>query len=118
MEITRRSFIATGTVAAAGVALTSPAEAVQKLGKAKARHIIYRLSVRGRRASNIAKVFCANLRFKTKDAARRHPRPHPAIHARIVPLDVSANEFHRLFIARHSHVADLRELRGFRVVGR
>jgi hypothetical protein len=117
MEISRRSFIATGTVAAAGVALASPADALQKLSKAKARHVIYRLSVRGRRTSNLAKVWCANLRFKTKDAARRHPRPHPKIHARIIPLDVSANEYHRLFIASHTHVADLRELRGFRVVG-
>lgn len=117
MKIARRSFIATGTAAVAGVAMASPADALQKLSKAKATHVIYRLSVRGRRASNIAKVFCANLRFKTKDAARRHPRPHPGINARIVPLDVSTNEFHRLFIADHVHVADLRELRGFRVIG-
>jgi hypothetical protein len=34
-----------------------------------------------------------------------------------VSLDVSATEFHRLFIARHSLVADLRELRDLRVVG-
>ena len=128
MKVTRRSFIAASAVAAAGVALPSAADAdafqnvpavaaaARKPPKAKP-HVIYRLSVRGRRASNIAKVYCANLRFKNKNAARKHPRPHRGIHAKNVPLDVSKNEFHRLFVARHESVADLRELRGFKVVG-
>ena len=131
MAITRRRFIAAGSAAAAGVALTSPLGAFQKVSTASAAKApqkrskgqgkglkMYRLSVRGRRQSNIAKRHCANLRFKTKDAARRHPLPHPGIHAKIVPLDVSAIEFHRLFIARNSHVADLRELGGFKRNGR
>jgi hypothetical protein len=126
MKVTRRSFIAAGAVGAAGLALPSAADAFQNVPGIAAvpkkprklrSHVIYRLSVRGRRASNMAKAYCANLRFKTKKAARTHPRPHRGINARIVPLDVSTNEFHRLFVARHASVADLRELRGFIVVG-
>lgn len=132
MAITRRRFIAASSAAAAGVALTSPLDAFQKAStastsakapqkpvKGKGKGLkMYRLSVRGRRQSNIAKRVCANLRFKTKDAARRHPLPHPGIHAKIVPLDVSASEFHRLFIARNSHAADLREVGGAKAIGR
>ena len=131
MKTTRRSFIAAGSAAAAGVALASPADALQKLakpasapqnvpkGKAKAKGLkMYRLSVRGRRAcSNLSKRLFANLRFQTKAAARNYPLPHPGIHAKIVPLDVSANEFHRLFVATHNQVADLSKLQGFKVVG-
>jgi hypothetical protein len=34
-----------------------------------------------------------------------------------VPLTVSVNEYHRLFVSRHSLIADLRTLRNIKVVG-
>ena len=37
--------------------------------------------------------------------------------SRIVPLTVNINEYHRLFVSRHSQVADLRTLRNIKVVG-
>ena len=116
MEITRRSFIAAGTTAVAGVALASPADALSASNARGKR--IYRLSIRGRRTSNLAKVHCANFRFKTIAAARHHHLPHPGINAKIVPVDISATEYHRLFISRHSDVADLRELHDVRVIGK
>ena len=117
MQITRRSFIAAGTAAAAGVALASPADAVENVFKARGKRI-YRLSIHGRRVSNLAKIHCANFRFKTYHAAHHHHLPHPGINAKIVPVDISATEYHRLFISRHSDVADLRELHDVRVIGK
>ena len=112
MTLTRRAFIAAGSVAAVGAALASPVTAFAKPGgNFKDNHTIYRFSVRGRRASRAAKVFCANFRFKTKEAAKTYPLPHPGINARIVGVVVSGDEFRRLFISRHSFVADLRLFR-------
>ena len=115
MRVNRREFMAAGTAVA--VTALSPLAAGAAPTKASAHRTIYRLSVRGRRASRAAKAFCGNMRFKTKHAAQTHPRPHPGINARIVPIDVSINEFHRLFIGSHTQAADLRQLRFLKVVG-
>jgi hypothetical protein len=48
------------------------------------------------------------MRFRTRRAADRN-RAHPGDHAKIVPLTVSIEEFHRLF-HRGRHVVDLRTL--------
>jgi hypothetical protein len=127
MKLTRRRFIVTGSLVAAGAALGGSADAAAgspKKGKHKRRgpksrsghHTIFRLSVRGRRASQAAKRFCANFRFKTKNAAARYPRPHPRINARTVSLVVSGDELFRLF-GRNGQVADLRQLHNVTVVG-
>lgn len=114
MRVNRREFIA----ASGAVALTALAPVAGSAAptKAQAHRTIYRLSVRGRRTSRCAKAFCANMRFKTKHAAQTHPLPHPGINARIVPVEVSINEFHRLF-SGHDHAVDLRQLRGLKIVG-
>jgi hypothetical protein len=115
MRVNRREFI----VASGAVAVTalSPLPASTAPTKANAQRIIFRLSVRGRRTSRAAKAFCANMRFKTKHVAQTYPLPHPGINARVVPVPVSINEFHRLFIGGHTHIADLRQLRGLKVIG-
>lgn len=115
MRVNRREFIA-ASGAAAAVAL-SPLPVSAAPTKAQAHRTIYRLSVRGRRTSRAAKSFCANMRFKTKQAAATWPRPHPGINARIVPVGVSIDEFHLFFIAAHRHAVDLRSLRGLKVIG-
>jgi hypothetical protein len=124
MFVDRRAFLAAGTAAAAGALFAAPA-AAQKPGATpvppaavdpKGRRKIYRLSLRGRRGSRFAKRYNANMRFATKEMADRH-RAFPGDRSRTVPLTVSVNEYHRLFVNRHSLVADLRTLRGITVVG-
>lgn len=115
MSYNRREFLAAGGVVAVA-ALASPVEALP-LSRARARMTIYRFSVRGRRASRAAKAFCANLRFKTKHAALTYPPPHPGFTGRLVGIPVNLNEFHRLFVSRHEHVADLRHLTHIRFFG-
>lgn len=118
MNCTRRTFLIAGSVAAAGtLAVTPEAAAVAAAFDPNGARRIYRFSVRGRRASRAAKAFCANMRFKTKDAALKYPPPHGGFNGRLVAVDVSKNEFHRLFVSRHSHVADLRALRNVQITG-
>lgn len=115
MAYNRREFLAAGGVVAVA-ALASQAEALPLSG-ARATLTIYRFSARGRRASRAAKAFCANLRFKTKHAALTYPPPHPRFNGRLVGIPVNLNEFHRLFVSRHEHVADLRHLRNVTIIG-
>ena len=133
MVVNRRAFLAAGTAAAAGA--LAPSDAFggrlffawpdQKPGPRpippaaldpRGRRTIYRLSLRGRRGSRFAKRYNANMRFATKEMADKH-RAFPGDRSRIVPLTVNINEYHRLFVSRHSQVADLRTLRNIKVVG-
>ena len=116
MDCSRRTFLVASGVAAAG-AVTLTTDALGATFDPKRARRIYRFTVRGRRASRAAKAFCANFRFKTKHAALTHTWPHAGVNARLVTIDVSKNEFHRLFISRHSDVADLRQLRHVAIVG-
>jgi hypothetical protein len=72
---------------------------------------VYRLSCRGRRCSQFAKIYAANLRFRTKKAAERHP-PHPGHHTRIVSIIVSEEQYFVWFPRgkRPRNIVDLREL--------
>jgi hypothetical protein len=70
---------------------------------------IYRCSVRGRRASQATKNYCANLRFKNFGTAFTHMPPHGA-NVRIVQIDVSKQEYFRLFVRRRARAVDLRKL--------
>jgi hypothetical protein len=119
MLVNRRAFLAAGSTAAAGALVTTPAVAQRVGGLAKpgypppdvdpkGRRTIYRLSLRGRRGSRFAKRYNANMRFATKAAV---VRAHPGDHSRIVPLTISIEEYHRLFVSRHSLVADLSQLK-------
>ena len=78
----------------------------------KRRRTIYRLSNRGS-VSDAVREHNANMRFATRDAARRH-RAHPLDLSRIVAFRVSVEEYHRLFRERDSDVADLRHLKHIR----
>jgi hypothetical protein len=83
-------------------------------------HTIYRLSCRGRRGSQAAKLHNANLRFASPEVAELH-RAHPGDTYRIVALIVSHAEYKRLFFRRRLRggfrrqvfvpVADLRHLK-------
>lgn len=77
--------------------------------------MIFRLSLRGRHGSRAARRHNANMRFRTREAANRH-RAHPGDRSRIVPLTISVEDFHRLFVSQHTHVADLRKVGGLRAV--
>lgn len=113
-RISRRQFLfASGAVAASS--LTSRPAVAEPPG-AEGPCIIYRLSLRGRRGSRAAKAHNANLRFATQAAADAN-RAHPGDHSRIVPLDVSGDEYRRLFADRNSLMADLRRLGGPVLVG-
>jgi hypothetical protein len=92
MAVTRRQVLVAGGALALGALAGSPSQAARKLRP----RIIYRLSCRGRRASPAVKIWNANLRFRSRAAARRH-RKHPGDTSRIVPLTVSGAEFARLF---------------------
>jgi len=124
MFVNRRAFLAAGA-AAAGALVHTPAAAQKPVVQAKpgipppnpppannpkGRRKIYRLSLRGRRGSRFAKRYNANMRFATKEVAERH-RAHPGDHSRVVPLTVSIEEYQRLFVKRHSLIADLSKLR-------
>lgn len=71
---------------------------------------MYRCSVRGRRASQAMKSWCANLRFANYGTALIRSRQRPDGRVRIVKLDVSMDEYFRLFVSRRSRAVDLRQL--------
>ena len=116
LELTRRKFLAVaGTLAAGALAPRRTAAAAAPQGLPGPVQI-FRLSVRGRRGSNAAKLHNANMVFATETAADQH-RAHPGDLSRIVAIVVSADEFDRLFTSRNTDVADLRKLKGPVLVG-
>jgi hypothetical protein len=116
-QLTRREFLVIGGTIAAGTFAVGPASALSSAQGAPAGpHVIYRLSLRGRRGSKSAKIWNANLRFATMLAANQN-RAHPGDNSRIVQIVVSADEYDRLFTSRNSEVADLRSVGGPVLVG-
>jgi hypothetical protein len=108
MSLTRRELLAMAGAAAAGLCVAGPAEAVPPPHPPpQGRHVVYRRSSHGRRASRAVKIRNANLRYKTKHAA--DDPAHPGDTSRIVPLDVSQATF-RLWFGPGAHVIDLRKL--------
>jgi hypothetical protein len=110
---TRREFLALGGAFVVG-AVSHLEVAAQPLSKKKPSpklRLVYRLSCRGRRCSQFAKIYAANLRFRTKKAAERHP-PHPGHHTRIVSIIVSEEQYFVWFPRdqRPRNIVDLREL--------
>jgi hypothetical protein len=120
MFVNRRAFLAAGA-AAAGALVATPAAEQKPAGQAKpgippppkndpkGRRKIFRLSLRGRRGSQFAKRYNANMRFATKEVADRN-RAHKGDHSRVVPLTVSIEEYQRLFVKPHTQIVDLRKL--------
>lgn len=85
--------------------------------KRRNQRVIYRYSVHGRRASRAAKAYCANLRFRTSEAALEHPKPHKGFNGKLVEVVVTSAEYQFLFTTRHSDVADRRQLRNIKLSG-
>ena len=116
MRVNRREFL----VAGGAVALTalSAASLEGAPDRRKSQRVIYRFSVRGRRASRAAKAFCANLRFRTAKAAESHPKPHAGFNGRLVEVVVTSAEYQFLFTTRQpADVVDLRHLRNVKIIG-
>jgi hypothetical protein len=107
MSWSRRELL----VASGAVALTAlTAGRLEGAPKRRNQQVIYRYSVRGRRASRAAKAFCANLRFKTIRAADAHQKPHLGFNGRLVGVVVTTAEYQSLFVG-HADVADIRQLK-------
>ena len=68
---------------------------------------VYRLSLRGRRGSNAAKIHNANKLFLTPEAADMN-RAHPGDNSRIVSEILSESRFNELFKGGTLEVVDLR----------
>jgi hypothetical protein len=115
MNWNRREFLAVG----GALALTALSGGLLEgaSDKPKKQQVIYRYSVRGRRASRAAKAFCANLRFRTTKAAQAHPKPYVGFNGRLVEVVVTSAEYEFLFKSRHADVADLRHLRNIKMIG-
>ena len=70
---------------------------------------MYRLSARGKRASNAAKANAANKLFATQAAAEAG-RAHPGDRSVVVPLDVSPATWDQLFLGGARLTVDQRSL--------
>lgn len=111
MSLTRRDVIAMAAGAVAALWGGGPAWALPPNPAPNGRHVVYRRSSRGRRASQAVKIRNANLRYKTKHAA--DDPAHPGDTSFVVPLDVSQATF-KLWFGRGAHVVDLRNLKAAR----
>jgi hypothetical protein len=110
--MTRRDLIAMATGVVATLWGGAPAWAKPKPDpRPHGRHVVYRRSSRGRRASQAVKIRNANLRYKTKHAA--DDPAHPGDTSHVVPLDVSQATF-KLWFGHGAHVVDLRTLKAAR----
>ena len=122
MNWNRREFlVAAGAIAftplTAGRLEGAPDKQKNHPDKRKNQRVIYRYSVHGRRSSRAAKAFCANLRFRTKEAAAKYPKPHKGFNGRLVEVVVMSAEYQFLFTTRHADVADRRQLRNLKMSG-
>jgi hypothetical protein len=119
-QLTRREFLIIGGTVAAGTLTAGPFAAVPAQqapqGLPGGVRTAFKLSVRGRRGSNAAKLHNANWVFATFEAADQH-RAHPGDHSRVVEIPVSADEFDRLFTSRNRDMADLRQIGGPTLLG-
>ena len=96
IRMTRRLFLALSG-AVASVAFVGCNSSSSGGGDSRDSGVdIYRLSSRGRRTSNAAKLHNANKRFATEQAAREN-RAHPGDTSRVVMVRVSDAEFRRMF---------------------
>ena len=109
--LTRRQFLGVCTIAAALATLpilpgcgggSSSTDEAQGL-------FVYRLSSRGKRASEASKKHNANMLFATPEAADAN-RAHPGDRSRIVRVNISPSNFDRLFLIPGRDVVDLRKV--------
>lgn len=103
-DITRREFlILSGAVTAAALFTVRCDGGGNTGGEATA----FKLSLRGRRGSNAAKIHNANFLFATPEAADAN-RAHLGDNSRIVSVSISRARFNQLFNNGNAAVADLR----------
>lgn len=92
-DITRREFlILSGAVTTAALFTVRCDSGGNTGGDATA----FKLSLRGRRGSNAAKIHNANFLFATTEAADSN-RAHPGDNSRIVPVSIGRERFNQLF---------------------
>lgn len=115
MNWNRREFLVAGGTFALTALTAGRLDAAPD--KRKNQRVIYRYSVRGRRASRAAKAFCSNVSFSTIDAARKYPKPHSGFNGRLVEVVVTSAQYQFLFTTRHADVADRRQLRNLKMSG-
>ncbi len=108
-QFTRREFLVIGGSVAVGALAGASLRAPRAVAGSSPNHVIFRLSLRGRRGSKAAKLHNANMRFATESAAKLH-HAHPGDRSRVVQLTVSAAVFQRLFPSPDREVADLRKI--------
>jgi hypothetical protein len=109
--MTRRELVTMATAAIAALWGGGPAWAFSPNPAPNGRHVVYRRSSRGRRASQAVKIRNANLRYKTKQAA--NDPAHAGDTSYVVPIDINQATF-RLWFPRGAHVVDLRKLKAAR----
>lgn len=108
-HINRREFIKLSGAVAATAFLWTSCDGSNQLAfpGGDGAVTVFRLSLRGRRGSNAAKIHNANKLFLTPEAADRN-RAHPGDNSRIVSVVISESDFNRLFQGGSVEVADLR----------
>ena len=105
-RLTRRDFIMlSGSLAAISLMGVScdPVSEMETQGT----RTVFRLSARGRRASQAEKRHYANRLYATEDAALAD-LPHPGANPRVVMITISKSRFNELFDNGRNSVADLR----------
>lgn len=108
--LTRRHFLAVCGTAAALAALPALPGCGGSNSADKAQGLfVYRLSSRGKRASNASKKHNANMLFATMQAADAN-RAHPGDRSRIVRVNISASRFDSLLRIPGRDVVDLRQV--------
>ena len=110
LDISRRDFIRlSGAAAAVAFVGVSCDGGDGNQSNPEGTVMVYRLSVRGRRASNAAKKHNANHLFLTPQAADQN-RAHPGDNSRIVTIELSNEKFNELFDGGNIEVVDLRDI--------
>jgi hypothetical protein len=104
-KVNRRDFLVVSGALAAGTLLGCYRGDDPQAGPGAT---VYRLSARGKRASQASKKHNANMLFANAEAADRN-RAHVGDHSRIVQISISRNEFRRFFGDGRT-VVDLRKV--------
>jgi hypothetical protein len=107
--ISRREVLKLGAVAAIGALPLMRVVAQLPAIAPPGTHVVYRLSLRGRRGSRAARRHNANHLFPTPQYADNH-RAHPGDRSRIVLLTIGDREYRRLFLNPPRVSADLRHI--------
>ncbi|HVR73877.1 MAG TPA: hypothetical protein VMT52_06070 [Planctomycetota bacterium] len=108
--LSRREFLALSGLLAAG-AITGCSSGGGGGGSSSTAQseVVFRLSSRGRRTSNAAKLHNANMLFLSQRLADAN-RAHVGDHSRIVAITLSGKKFDELFRIPKKNIVDLRKV--------